>query len=168
MGIVFGGLARMIGVFMMFSILGPLSFAAMMLVIATWFSTPFLGLMTIFVNPTGIRSIASAAAWLFTVAAALFATPPSAITGLIFAVASVGAGANAIWTAWLAAAVAIAAVIVLGLLVVTQESSAVILPKVQTAGQALALFLMLAVLAIPPVALCWWLTKPLHRGSIAG
>jgi hypothetical protein len=159
----------MIGVFMIFSILGPLTFAAMMLGIATWFSTPFLALMTIFVSPTGIRSIASAAAWVFTVAAALLATPPSAIAGLIFAVASVGAGANAIWTAWLAAAVAIAAVIVLGLFVITQESSAVILlPRAQTAGQALALFLMFAVVAVPPVALCWWFTKPLHRGSIAG
>jgi hypothetical protein len=168
LGILFGGLARMIGVFMIFSILGPLAFATMMLGIATWFSTPFLGLMTIFVSPTGIRSIASAAAWVFTVAAALVAIPPSAIAGFIFAMASVGAGANAIWTAWLAAAVAIAAVIVLGLFVVTQESSAVILPKVQTAGQALALFLMFAVVAVPPVALCWWVTKPLHRGSIVG
>jgi len=26
---------------------------------------------------------------------------------------------------------------------------------------------MLAVLAIVPTSLCWWLAKPLHRGSIA-
>jgi hypothetical protein len=98
----------------------------------------------------------------------LGAIPPSAITGLIFAVASVGAGANAIWSAWLAALAAIGAVIVLGLYVTTGESSAVILLKVQTAGEALRMLSTLAVFAIPPVALCWWLTKPLHHGSIFG
>jgi hypothetical protein len=158
----------MTGVFMIFLILGPLTFAALMLLIATWFSTPFLALMTILVSPAGLRYIASAAAWVFTVATMLVAIPPSAVTGIIFALASVGAGANAIWSAWLAALVAIAAMIVLGLFMTTGESSALILPKVQTAGQALALCLMLAVLAIPPVALCWWLTKPLHGGSIFG
>jgi hypothetical protein len=168
MGIVFGGLARMVGVFMIFSILGPLAFATMMLAIATGFSAPFLDLIMAFANPPGVRSFSTVVGWLLTVAFLLAAIPPSAITGLIFAVASVGAGANAIWIAWLAAVVAIAAIIVLGPFVVTQESSAIILPGIQTAGQAFRMLSTLAVLAIPPVALCWWLAKPLHRGSIAG
>ena len=105
--------------------------------------------------------------WLVAVASALAAFPPSALTGLIFALAAVGAGINAFWTAWLAAAVAVAGIIVLGLYIVPQDASAVILPRSQTAGQALALFVTLTVLAIPPVTLCWWLAKPLSRATIA-
>ena len=42
-----------------------------------------------------------------------------------------------------------------------------ILPDVRSARAALTLSVMLAVLAIVPTSLCWWLAKPLHRGSIA-
>jgi hypothetical protein len=160
--IVFGGLARMIGIFMIFAIVGPLAFSALMLLIAAGFGAPKL--MLAFLNLAELPSIVTTAAWVFGIALMLFAVPPSAITGLIFVLATVGTGANAIWIAWLAAAVAIAATIVLGLFVVTPESSAVLLPKVQTAVQALTLFSKLTVLAIPPVTLCWWLAKPLHRG----
>jgi hypothetical protein len=41
------------------------------------------------------------------------------------------------------------------------------LPSVRSASQALALFVMLAGLAVVPTSLCWWLAKPLHRASIA-
>jgi hypothetical protein len=69
--------------------------------------------------------------------------------------------------AWLAAAAGIAGVILLGHFVIPGESSAVILPSVQSADQSLRLFAILAVLAILPATLCWWLSKPLHRASIA-
>jgi hypothetical protein len=56
---------------------------------------------------------------------------------------------------------------VFGMFVVPSESSAVILPEVQSARAGLTLSVMLAVVAIVPTSLCWWLAKPLHRGSIA-
>ncbi len=69
--------------------------------------------------------------------------------------------------AWLAAAIAVAGFVVFGMFVVPLESSAVILPDVRSARAALTLSVMLAVLAIGPTSLCWWLAKPWHRGSIA-
>jgi hypothetical protein len=165
--IVLGSLARMIGIVAIFSILGPLAFSALILLIVAVFGAPLVELMLAFVNLDALRSIISLAMWLVAFASALAAVPPSALTGLIFALASVGAGIHTIWTAWLAAAVAIAGIIVLGLYIVPQETSAVILPKTQTAGQALALFVTLTVLVIPPVTLCWWLAKPLSRATIA-
>jgi hypothetical protein len=165
--VVLGCLARMIGIVAIFSILGPLAFSALTLLIVAVFGAPLVELMLAFVNLEALRSIISLAMWLVAVASALAAFPPSALTGLIFALAAVGAGINAFWTAWLAAAVAVAGIIVLGLYIVPQDASAVILPRSQTAGQALALFVTLTVLAIPPVTLCWWLAKPLSRATIA-
>ena len=165
--VVLGRLARMIGIVAIFSILGPLAFSALTLLIVAVFGAPLVELMLAFVNLEALRSIISLAMWLVAVASALAAFPPSALTGLIFALAAVGAGINAFWTAWLAAAVAVAGIIVLGLYIVPQDASAVILPRSQTAGQALALFVTLTVLAIPPVTLCWWLAKPLSRATIA-
>jgi hypothetical protein len=69
--------------------------------------------------------------------------------------------------AWLAAAAGIAGVILLGHFVIPGESSAVILPSVQSADQSLRLSAILIVLAIAPATLCWWLSRPLHRASIA-
>jgi hypothetical protein len=98
---------------------------------------------------------------------ALAAFLPSVAAGLIFALAAVYGGINMIWMAWLAAAIAIAGFVVLGMFVMPSESSAVILLDVRSARAALTLSTMLAVLAIVPTSLCWWLAKPLHRGSIA-
>ena len=92
---------------------------------------------------------------------------PSVAAGLIFALAAVYGGINMIWMAWLAAAIAVAGFVVFGMFVVPSESSAVILPDVRSAQQALTLSAVLAVLAVIPASLCWWLAKPLHRASIA-
>jgi hypothetical protein len=89
------------------------------------------------------------------------------IAGGIFAVVAVYAGLNAIWMAWLAVAVAIAGVIALGVVFIPDESSAVILPSARSAGEALSLFAVLAVLALLPASLCWWFAKPLHRAGIS-
>jgi hypothetical protein len=80
---------------------------------------------------------------------------------------AVYAGVNAVWMAWLAVALAIIGVIVLGVFIIPDESSAVILPSARSAGETLSLFAVLAVLAILPTTLCWWLAKPLHRANIA-
>jgi hypothetical protein len=69
--------------------------------------------------------------------------------------------------AWLAVAVAIAGVIALGVVFIPDESSAVILPSARSAGEALSLFAVLAVLALLPASLCWWFAKPLHRAGIS-
>ena len=166
LGVAFGGLARMIGIVAIFSMLGPFAFAALVLLLVAVFGAPLLELMQAFVSPGTLRSLVSVAAWVLGFAAILASVIPSAITGLIFAVAAIGAGINAMWMAWLAAAAAIAAVMALGAAILVPESSAVILPKAQTAGQGIALFTMLAILAIPPATLCWWLAKPLHHANL--
>jgi len=70
-------------------------------------------------------------------------------------------------TVLLAAAVAIAGVVSGGMFFIPSESSAVILPSVGSASQALPLFGMLATLAVVPTSLCWWLAKPLHRATVS-
>jgi hypothetical protein len=43
----------------------------------------------------------------------------------------------------------------------------VILPSARSSAESLSLFAVLGVLAILPVTLCWWLSKPLHRASMS-
>jgi hypothetical protein len=161
------GLARMIGISVIFSIVGPFAFAALVLAIVASFGAPLAQLFATFAGHDLFSAIVSVALWVLTIAAWLAAIPPSAMAGLIFAFAAVCADLNRIWMAWLAAAAGIAGVILLGNFVIPGESSAVILPSVQSADQSLRLFGILAVLAFLPATLCWWLAKPLHRASIA-
>jgi hypothetical protein len=167
LGVAFRGLSRWIGVVLIFSVAGPLAFAALVTLMAVALGAPLLQMLLVFVDLGALRSFISVAVGLLAFAAVLASFPPAAVAGLIFASAAVYAGTNAIWMAWAAAAVAIAGVIVLGVFVVPAESSAVILPGVPSARQALTLFVMLAALAALPITLCWWLAKPLHRASIA-
>jgi hypothetical protein len=104
---------------------------------------------------------------LLALATMLAAFLPSVAAGLIFALAAVYGGVNRIWMAWLAASVAVAGFVAFGIFVVPAESSALILPDVRSLRQALNLSALLAVLAVIPTSLCWWLAKPLHRASIA-
>ena len=166
-GTILRGLARMIAISVIFSIVGPFAFAALLLVIVASFGVPLAQLLTTFAGHDLFSTIVSVALWVLTIAAWLAAIPPSAMAGLIFAFAAVCAGLDRIWMAWLAAAAGIAGVILLGHFVIPGESTAVILPSVQSADQSLRLFAILAVLAILPATLCWWLSKPLHRASIA-
>jgi hypothetical protein len=165
-GTILRGLARMIGISVIFSIVGPFAFAALVLVIVASFGAP---LAQLFVTSAGhdlFSTIVSVALWVLTIAAWLAAIPPSAMAGLIFAFAAVCADLNRIWMAWLAAAAGIAGVILLGNFVIPDESSAVILPGARSAAESLSLFGVLGALAILPVTLCWWLAKPLHRATI--
>jgi hypothetical protein len=161
------GLARIVGIFVLFSIVGPFAFAALVLVIVAGFGAPLAQLFATFAGHDLFSTIVSVALWVLTIAAWLAAIPPSAVAGLIFAFAAVCADLNRVWMAWLAAAAGIAGVILLGNFVIPDESSAVILPSARSAAESLSLFAVLWVLAVPPVTLCWWLSRPLHRASIA-
>ena len=166
-GAAFRRLGRAIGIVLIFSIAGPLAFAALILLIVAGFGAPLLQMSLAVVSLDWLNTVISVALWLLMMATLLASFPPSAVAGCIFAVVAVYAGVNAVWMAWLAVALAIIGVIALGFFVIPDESSAVILPSARSAGETLALFGVLAVLAVLPTTLCWWLTKPFHRASIA-
>ena len=166
-GAIFRSLGRVIGIVLIFSIVGPLAFATLILLIVAGFSAPLLQIALDLVNLGALGTVVSVALWLLVVATWLASFPPSVVAGCIFAMVAVYAGVNAVWMAWLAVALAIIGVIVLGIFIIPDESSAVILPSARSAAETLSLFAVLAVLAIVPTTLCWWLAKPLHRASIA-
>jgi hypothetical protein len=166
-GAVFRGFGRMIGIVLIFSIVGPLAFATLILLIVAGFSAPLLQMSLDLVNLGALGTVVSVALWLLVVATWLASFPPSVVAGCIFALVAVYAGINAVWMAWLAVAVAIISVIVLGIFIIPDQSSAVILPSARSASETLSLFAVVAVLALLPTTLCWWLAKPLHRASIA-
>ena len=166
-GAIFRSLGRVIGIVLIFSIVGPLAFATLILLIVAGFSAPLLQIALDLVNLGALGTVVSVALWLLVVATWLASFPPSVVAGCIFAMVAVYAGVNAVWMAWLAVALAIIGVIVLGIFIIPDESSAVILPSARSAAETLSLFAVLAVLAILPTTLCWWLAKPLHRASIA-
>ena len=159
-------LGRLIGIILIFSVVGPLAFAALTSLIVVALGAALLQLLLVFVDLSALRSVISIAVWLLAFLAVMASIPPSAVAGIIFASAAVYGGIRAIWMAWLAAAVAIAGVVTGGLFFIPSESSAVILPSVGSASQAPALFAMLAALAVVPTSLCWWLAKPLHRATV--
>jgi hypothetical protein len=164
---ILGGIARIIAIIAIFSIAGPLAFAALILLIVLGVGTPFLELLWSFANPGSVSTLVSVAVWVLTFGSMLAAFPPSVMTGAIFALAAVCAGLNAVWMAWCAAAVAIAAIILIGTVYVPDESSAVLLPNLQGVEQMLRAFAGLNLLALLPTTFCWWLARPLHRARIA-
>ena len=164
---VLGGMLRMIATVGIFSVVGPLAFAALILLIVFGAGAPLLALLHDLADLRRMSPLASAAVSVLTIGAMLAAFPPSAIAGVVFSFIAVCVGANAVWAAWLATAVAIAGILLLGALTVPDESSAVLLPNMRGAEQILRTFVGLNVLAFPPATLCWWLTRPLHRARIA-
>ncbi len=166
-GAVFQRLARAIGIVLIFSVVGPLTMAVLMSLIAVAFGAALLQMFLALIELDVIRTMVSVAVWLLAFATVLAALLPSIVAGLIFALAAVYGSINMIWMAWLASAIAVAGFVAFGMFVVPSESSAVILPDVRSVRQALTLSAMLGVLAIVPAGLCWWLAKPLHRASIA-
>jgi len=150
-----------------FSVVGPLALAALISLIVVALGVPLLQAILVFVNLETMRTLLSVAAWLLAIASILAALLPSVAAGLIFALAVVYAQVDTVWMAWLAAAAAIVGFVGFGMFVIPAESSALILPTVGSARQGVELAAMLGVLALMPATLCWWLTKPLHRASIA-
>jgi hypothetical protein len=166
-GAIFRSIGRWIGIVTIFSIVGPLAFAMVIVLIVAGFGVPLLQIALGLVDLGALGTIISVALWVLVIASWLAAFPPSVAAGCVFASVAVYAGMNSIWMAWLAMAVALVGVIVLGAFFVPDESSAVILPSARSAGETLGLFVVVAVLATLPTFLCWWLAKPLHRASIA-
>ena len=162
-----GRLGRLIGIILIFSVVGPLAIAAVTSLIVVAFGAALLQLVLAFVDLGALRPMFSIAVWLLAFFAMVASIPPSVVAGVVFALSAVYAGIGAIWMAWLAAAVAIAGVVTSGIFFIPSESSAVILPSVGSASQAPALFAILAALAVIPTSLCWWLARPLHRATVA-
>jgi hypothetical protein len=166
-GAVAGRIARAIGIVAIFAVAGPLTMAALVSLIVVTLGAALLQMFLVLLGLEILRTMASVAIVLLAIATVLASFLPSVAAGLIFALLAVYGGINMIWMAWLAASIAIAGFVVFGMFVIPSESSAVILPDVRSARDALTLSAVLAVLAALPASLCWWLAKPLHRGSIA-
>ena len=164
---VLGGVARTIAIVAIFSVVGPLAFVALILLLVLGVGAPFLELLRAFAGLGSVSTLVSVAAWVLTIGAMLAAFPPSVLTGVIFAMAAICTGLNAVWMAWCAAAVAIAGLILIGAFYVPDESSAVLLPNIRGAEPIARAFFALNVFALLPTTFCWWLAKPLHRARIA-
>ncbi|WP_027515525.1 hypothetical protein [Bradyrhizobium sp. WSM1417] len=161
--VVFRRLSRVAGIVVIFSIVGPLTVAALVSVMVTMLGAAVLQMFLALLELEALRTLVSVAIVLLAIATILASFLPAVAAGLLFALAAVYADLNMIWMAWLAAAVAAAGFVGLGMFVVPAETSAVILPSVRSAPKALKLSAMLAIVAVIPASLCWWLAKPLHR-----
>ena len=158
-----GRAGRFLGIVAIFTIAGPLTIAAIVLLLVIVLGAPLLQLLLAVADIDALRTVASFAAWLLAAIAILASFLPSVAAGTIFAWSAIYADLSAIWMAWLAAFVAVAGFVVFGMLIRPSESSALILPSVQSAAQAISLFSMLAVLGFLAASFCWWLARPLHR-----
>ena len=155
--------ARFIGIVAIFTVVGPLTIAAIVSLLIVTLGAPLLQLLLAIADLDALRTVASFAAWLLAAVAILASFLPSVAAGTIFAWTAIYADINAIWMAWLAAGIAAAGFIVFGMFIHPSESSALILPSVQSPAQALSLFSVLGVLAFIAASFCWWLARPLHR-----
>ncbi|MHB0773305.1 hypothetical protein [Bradyrhizobium sp. 5.13L] len=156
-------LSCVVGIVVVFSVVGPLTTAALVSVVVTALGAAVLQMFLVLLDLEALRALASIAILLLAIATVLASFLPAVVAGLIFALAAVYADVNMIWMAWLAAAVAAAGFVALGMFVVPSETSAVIVPSVRSVPEALKLSAMLAVVAVIPASLCWWLAKPLRR-----
>jgi hypothetical protein len=161
------GFARIVATVAIFSIAGPLAFAALILLLVLGVGAPFFELLRSFADPANLSPLVSAAIWVLAIGAMLAAFPPSIMAGLIFALAAVCAGFGAVWMAWCATAIAIAGIILVGAFYVPEESSAVLLPNIRGLEPIARAFVGLNVLALLPTTFCWWFARPLHRARIA-
>jgi hypothetical protein len=161
--VLFRRFSRVAGIVVIFSVVGPLTVAALVSVMVTTLGAAVLQMFLALLELEALRALISIAIVVLAIASVLASFLPAVAAGLIFALAAVYADLNMIWMAWLAAAVAAAGFVGFGMFVVPSETSAVILPSVRSAPEALKLSAMLAVVAVIPASLCWWLAKPLHR-----
>jgi hypothetical protein len=155
--------ARFLGIVAIFTVIGPLTVAAIVSLLIVTLGAPLLQLLLAIADLDALRTVASFAAWLLAAVAILASFLPSVAAGIIFAWTAVYADISAIWMAWLAAGIAAAGFIVFGMFIHPSESSALILPSVQSPAQALSLFSVLGVLAFIAASFCWWVARPLHR-----
>lgn len=154
---------KCLGIVAIFTIMGPLTIAAIVSLLVIALGAPLLQLLLAIADLDALRTVASFAAWLLAAVAILASFLPSVAAGVIFALSAIYAGLDAIWMAWLAAFAAAAGFIVFGMFIHPMESSALILPGVQSVSQALSLFSVLGVPAFLAASFCWWLARPLYR-----
>jgi hypothetical protein len=154
---------KFISIVAIFTVAGPLTIAGIVLLLVIVLGAPLLQLLLAVADIDALRTVASFAAWLLAAIAILASFLPSFAAGIIFAWSAIYADLNAIWMAWLAAFAAIAGFVAFGMFIRPSESSALILPSVQSVAQAMSLFSMLAVLGFLAASFCWWLARPLHR-----
>ncbi|MES2750909.1 MAG: hypothetical protein V4661_06015 [Pseudomonadota bacterium] len=155
--------ARFLGIVAIFTIAGPLTIAAIVSLLVISLGAPLLQLLLAIADLDALRTVASFAAWLLAAVAILASFLPSVAAGIIFAWTAIYAHINAIWMAWIAALIAVIGFVIFGMFIRPTESSALILPSVQSWSQALSLSVMLGVLAFLAASFCWWLARPLHR-----
>ena len=156
-------LGRSVGIVAVFTILGPLVIATMLATVVLTVGVSFVQLLLALVSLEALRPWLSVAVILLVVFTIVAAVPPAFAAGLVFAIASVYFGASALRVALLAAILVSVGVVLMGFLVSVSEASPVMLPSVQGARQAVALTLALAVPALAAAALCWLVSRPLHR-----
>jgi hypothetical protein len=154
---------KFLGIVAIFTVAGPLTIAAIVLLLVIALGAPLLQLLLAVADIDALRTAASFAAWLLAAIAILASFLPSVAAGAIFAWSAIYADLNAIWMAWLAAFAAVAGFVTFGMFIRPSESSALILPGVQSLAQAISLFSVLAVLGFLAASFCWWLARPLHR-----
>lgn len=155
--------ARFVGIVAIFTIAGPLTIAAIVLLLIVALGGPLLQLLLAIADLDVLRTVASLAAWLLVAFAVMASFLPSVAAGIVFASTAVYANLSTIWMAWLAAGIAAAGFVAFGMFIQPGESSPLILPSVQSLAQGLSLFSVLTVLAFLAASVCWWLARPLHR-----
>jgi hypothetical protein len=158
-----GRAARLIGVVAVFAIIGPLAIAAIVSTVVSALGARLLDAVLVWLDLGVLRAVASFAAWLLTVVVVRAAFAPALAAGILFGGIAIYGGCNTIGMAWLAAIVAVAGFVGVGLFVRPSLSSLLLLPVVASWPQVLSLFAVLGVLALIASSLCWGLARPLHR-----
>jgi hypothetical protein len=154
---------RFVGIVAIFTIAGPLTIAAIVSLVVVSLGAALLQPLLLLIDLDALRAVASIAAWLLAAVAILASFLPSVAAGIVFACCAVYADINAIWMAWIAAFIGVVGFVAFGKFVRPSESSALILPDVQSISQAASLSAMLGVLACLAASFCWLLARPLHR-----
>ncbi|CAN5321943.1 hypothetical protein BH10PSE10_BH10PSE10_02690 [soil metagenome] len=154
---------KFLGIVAIFTIAGPLTIAVIVLLLVVALGAPLLQLLLAVADLDMLRTVASFAAWLLAAIAILASFLPSVAAGTILVWEAIYVDLNAIGGVWWVVFAATAGFVVFGMFIRPSESSALILPSVQSASQAVSLFSVLAVLGLLAASFCWWLARPLHR-----
>jgi hypothetical protein len=157
-----GRLARAVGIVAVFGVVGPLLIAAVFSLSIILLATPILEFFFFWIDWQALRPLT-----LFLLGfLAVIATAPAAFAvGVVFAICSVYFGANALSVVVLIVALAAAGVVVMGAFVAPSESSPLFVPSVRDIAHGAKLWLLLTVPGTIAGALCWLISRPLHRPS---
>lgn len=161
-GAALGRLARALGIVVVFSVVGPLLIATMFSLSIFLLATPILEFFFFWIDWQALRPLTL---FLLVFFAVIASAPAAFAIGVVFAISSVYFGANTLPVLLLIVALAAAGVVVMGAFVVPSESSPLIVPGVRDVGHGASLWLFLTVPGAIAGALCWLISRPLHRPS---